>query len=848
MDGVLIVDDDNDYREILIRELRQKYAYPVVAGAASGEEALALLSSQREKFRFAVIDHQLDKDGMDGIDTTQALVSACPGLYPVVFTNVKADARLSEYKFKALEAGAYRYLEKKGDGPRQISEFVREMEQLEHLRNWIAEFYEARTATPSLLTQLDVGMNVIDRHYKVWFTNEAFRRIIGFAGPGLPQAPCSRYHGYTVFPCDRCLVDKSFQSNAQCSGISLVPLINRVDGKLFFLKVWTQLVTAPTSIANHSNGSVPLAVMESIIDLTGTAELKAIPLDERLCMIERSIWSIRERNYSHKRLFEYVRIYVVNRTGTEAFILKAAASNDFPSQIGNQIGLRKSDGTRLATAEGHMQSSGYGYWFENVDGFDPVIPGNPRIPFIYWPILQDGVTIAVIEVGGHLIRQNTAEILVSYAEEVMRAIMDDCTRTPTASANADAAKSVCEVDQVLQTRPRSAEEQLMEIVSSACKLTDSHQYVFRYRDGDNATLLRLGVPGYCEYENHALPSYPLSRIESWTCRTIMAGTETLINTAEHQNSIMTFREKLGEQARRALQDANSLCYEPLILEGYCIGAMGFHARNVENYDAKKRAILRLLAKRAAWALQDYQMGRAIRERTEADTVAEVLGVVLHNIKTPLASIQIAFDRLIKTCGATVSDSAHTQDLIKTIKSELAKIGYLQQAVVKLRKPWSARIEAVQLHDLIRRVVTGRLEGNDIEPMYSMEPALAEVQIDTAAIEVCLEVLVENAVEAIKDNKSKSLQITLRYAEFAGDGTPIFGKLAIDVVDNGGGVKPEMAVRLFTAMQSGKVSGAGIGLILCRGIARSSYGDVLYDHKYLSGAKFTLLLPYKKEGA
>ena len=141
MDGVLIVDDDTPYLDSLVRELRPKFA--PVEGVASGEEAVRVVARRPQDFRFAVIDHVLEK-GMNGIETTREIVKACPGIYPVVFSNVATDARLMEYKFKALEAGAYRYLEKKGDGPRQISDFVQEMEHLERLRNWVAGFHAVR--------------------------------------------------------------------------------------------------------------------------------------------------------------------------------------------------------------------------------------------------------------------------------------------------------------------------------------------------------------------------------------------------------------------------------------------------------------------------------------------------------------------------------------------------------------------------------------------------------------------------------------------------------------------------------------------------------------------------------
>ena len=220
MNGVLIVDDDRYYLESLIRDLNRKGT--TVAGASSGEEAVEMIRQKPRDFRFAVIDHKLEK-GMDGIETTRQLVRACPGLYPVVFSNLPADNRLMEYKFEALEAGAYRYLEKRDDGPRQIVEFVKEMEHLERLRNWIAGFHELRTASPSLLTQLDIGMDIIDRNYKVWFMNEAMRRIMGMEGSVLPKAPCAKRHGYSCFPCDDCLVEKSFKDNKPHTGVLLAP-------------------------------------------------------------------------------------------------------------------------------------------------------------------------------------------------------------------------------------------------------------------------------------------------------------------------------------------------------------------------------------------------------------------------------------------------------------------------------------------------------------------------------------------------------------------------------------------------------------------------------------------------
>ncbi len=191
--GILIVEADERYRKRLTASLLGSYS--VVKGAASGPEATEIVTANPHMFHFAVIDHDLNSE-FDGITTTRALIEACPHLYPVVFSNTRASSscELMQNKFSALEAGAFRYLEWSRDHRKDIDDFIQEIEQLDHLRNWISEFFEARAFAPSLLTLLDIGMDIIDRHYKVWFMNDAMRRIIGIKGSMLPKAPCAAWH------------------------------------------------------------------------------------------------------------------------------------------------------------------------------------------------------------------------------------------------------------------------------------------------------------------------------------------------------------------------------------------------------------------------------------------------------------------------------------------------------------------------------------------------------------------------------------------------------------------------------------------------------------------------------
>jgi len=66
------------------------------------------------------------------------------------------------------------------------------------------------------------------------------------------------------------------------------------------------------------------------------------------------------------------------------------------------------------------------------------------------------------------------------------------------------------------------------------------------------------------------------------------------------------------------------------------------------------------------------------------------------------------------------------------------------------------------------------------------------------------------------------------------------KNAIDVIDDGGGVPPEMAATLFEPLKTGRAGGTGLGLALARRIAQAHNGALsLLESK--SGAHFRLTL-------
>ncbi|MEJ2719257.1 MAG: response regulator [Deltaproteobacteria bacterium] len=102
---VLIVDDEPDFRAILVKRLRKRNLEAIPA--AGGREALNRLTE--EPFDAVVLD--LNMPGMCGMETLREIKKAAPSVEVIILTGV-AELELA---VKGMELGAFDYLLKPAD-------------------------------------------------------------------------------------------------------------------------------------------------------------------------------------------------------------------------------------------------------------------------------------------------------------------------------------------------------------------------------------------------------------------------------------------------------------------------------------------------------------------------------------------------------------------------------------------------------------------------------------------------------------------------------------------------------------------------------------------------------------
>jgi PAS domain S-box-containing protein len=595
---ILVVDDkDLNRNELISGLIDHDFGKKNVIGVKTGEEAVEKVKARPDFFDVAVVDHVLKNGGgkMDGIDTTKRISAYSRKIFPIIFTNIPSDnpETIAYHRARAYEAGAYRYMYRSGskEDVSIVTDFIFEIKQLSQLKERVRKYYDAQHDVPSLLTQLDIMVALIDRGYKVWYLNPAnqkFQKIFD-----LPRKPCSMaFRGYkTMCPCTGCIVAQTLQDGMNHERVYLRP-VEGYGGRLKWIYAWTQPMPDEKGEPILLDDGKPIAVLESCQDLTNSVRLKTMPMKERLSIIARAL---NEREDG----FDRVRIYQADAREETLYLM---ANAGYPKKIESAV-IEISDFPSVKKSIRHFRMTDEGLFHEKINNVDPIFPEEKMEKFIQWPLMKGERLKGLISVSesgnGRPCTEDGIDILRDYAEEALKAF-ELKEEEPKAH---ELENKFFALDNLL-IQKRTPEDTLQTLVDEAFRLTRSDNVYIHYRDEKKARLLPIGKGSYIDHAPLEIPFSNRSRIIP-SVRAIVTGQEEIKNNAKNDPDVRKFMEILPEESRKALKDMGSYCIEPLIFQNRCIGSMTLYKNNINHFDEEKIEIAREIGERMGLALHDY---------------------------------------------------------------------------------------------------------------------------------------------------------------------------------------------------------------------------------------------------
>jgi signal transduction histidine kinase len=231
-------------------------------------------------------------------------------------------------------------------------------------------------------------------------------------------------------------------------------------------------------------------------------------------------------------------------------------------------------------------------------------------------------------------------------------------------------------------------------------------------------------------------------------------------------------------------------------------------------------------------------GNQARARLERSR-AELVSTVAHELRSPLTSVKGFTATLLAKWHRFTDDQKRV--MLETVNADADRVTRLITELLDVSRIESGRMEVhrqlVDVPERARRVVAGRVAAGDSEERYRIEadPAkLPETWLDADKIDQILGNLIENAVR----HGSGMVTVVVSSAQAGGDQA-----IAVSVRDQGEGIPPEMAARVFRQFWRGKRrGGTGLGLYIVKGLVEALGGTITVCRAPEGGAEFRFIVP------
>jgi signal transduction histidine kinase len=240
-----------------------------------------------------------------------------------------------------------------------------------------------------------------------------------------------------------------------------------------------------------------------------------------------------------------------------------------------------------------------------------------------------------------------------------------------------------------------------------------------------------------------------------------------------------------------------------------------------------------LVRRLIISLRGAQQ-RARLERSRA----ELVSTVAHELRSPLTSVKGFTATLLAKWHRFTDDQKVV--MLETINADADRVTRLITELLDVSRIESGRMEVsrqlVDIPDRTRKLLAGRVASGEAEDKFRLRAALdlPETWLDADKVDQILGNLVENAVR----HGAGIVTIVVEDAS-DGDGPAI----AVSVLDQGEGISPELASRVFRQFWRGKRrGGTGLGLYIVKGLVEAQGGTITVGRAPGGGAEFRFILP------
>jgi len=224
-----------------------------------------------------------------------------------------------------------------------------------------------------------------------------------------------------------------------------------------------------------------------------------------------------------------------------------------------------------------------------------------------------------------------------------------------------------------------------------------------------------------------------------------------------------------------------------------------------------------------------QKNRQLERRKRLAELGEMAAGLAHEIRNPLGGIRLYADLLRRDLG----DREDLIELVDKIIDGVCTLDSLVGEALTLTHTVEPRLESSDLVMIVSSAIElagDRVTGNQTRLSYQ-GPAELAVRCDRGMLQRAVLNVIRNAVEASGQHGQVSVDV------FRKNNSAI-----VQIADDGPGIDPQIADRIFNPFFTTKSDGVGLGLAIVHRIAEAHEGSVSVSRSPMGGAMFTMKLP------
>ncbi len=234
-----------------------------------------------------------------------------------------------------------------------------------------------------------------------------------------------------------------------------------------------------------------------------------------------------------------------------------------------------------------------------------------------------------------------------------------------------------------------------------------------------------------------------------------------------------------------------------------------------------------------------QLEERERLRDRLATLGEMAAAIAHEVKNPLASIEIMAGVLRRQ----LTDRPDAMETLGDIIKESRMANAIVVEVLEFVRPIRLQVEGVELTDVIRDAIEGLEYGAD-QVRVDIAPDVPELLADPQQLRQLFTNLMTNAIEAMTPGGHVDVRASLvpGDAEPSSPGQPLSAQVKIEVRDNGPGISEDDLERIFNPFFTTKPQGTGLGLSIVRKVVDAHDGIIDATSAPGRGTTFRVTLP------